>query len=664
MLRSGGIVGATTHPAVPGRTSPAPQPPYEIDVALADALRRAAHWFALATAAIGALALLGWLVGSETLKAVVPGYPTMKTNTAMGFLLAGLGLRAAAHDVPTRVRRVGVAVAVVVGLIGGLTLVEYLLGVNLRIDTLLVPSVAHDGFVERMAPMTALSFLLAALALLTLDVEYAGYTVGATLAVLWLALAWLRLIAYLFGGAVLIGNPLWSSVAIHTALGFVCLGLGVIAMRPDRGGMRLFVAPGAGGRSVRRLVPAAVLVPLVVGGCATVGVTLGLYDVQYRFVITIVALTIVTLVLLLVGGHAEEVADSARRHAERQLALSEERWRMIAEQATDVVARHRPDGAVVFVSQAARAVTGYEPAELIGRNGFEFFVEDDVPTVRKEIAAAAGSGRTHVVRYRLRHKAGHTIWLESTFRFATSLGSPGLREIVTVSRDVTAQVEVERMRTDFIAMLSHDLKNPLGVLSAYLYILQEEPDDVDRGEIIARMRPVLDGAAQLAHNMIDAVRIESGSLPVVRKASSLDVIVCDVVKRQESGARLENIAIEVRLGRIPTCQVDARLVERALDNLLSNAIKYAPSGTRIDVETTVERGEACIAVRDRGVGVAADARATLFRRFQAEADSSHDSTGLGLFIVRSIAEAHGGSVTYEAPTDGGSRFCLHLPLDR
>jgi PAS domain S-box-containing protein len=443
----------------------------------------------------------------------------------------------------------------------------------------------------------------------------------------------------------------------------VCLSLGVIVARPERGGMRLFVSKGVGATTARRFVPAAILVPLLFGGLAMVGENLGYYDERYRAAVIVIGMTVALVALLVRHGHAEDATDLARRDAEARVVRSEQRWRAIAEQVTDVITRHRLDGTTVYVSATARSVMGYEPAELIGRSAFDVFVAEDVTLVEQEIGAAAASGRTHLARFRARHKEGRTIWLESTFRVVPSLESPDVPELVAVSRDVTAQVEIERMRREFIAMLSHDLKNPLGVLATYLEVLDEESDDAKRRDLTARMRRNVDDAARLAVNMVDALRIESGSLPVVRVHSSLDAIVRDVLRRQEGGARLKDVVIELRSGEIPMIDLDARLIERALDNLLFNAIKYAPTGSRIEVETRIDGGQACVAVLDHGPGISAQAEATLFQRFQREADLHHDSSGLGLFIVRSIAEAHGGSVVYDSPGGDGARFCIHLPLD-
>jgi signal transduction histidine kinase len=278
-------------------------------------------------------------------------------------------------------------------------------------------------------------------------------------------------------------------------------------------------------------------------------------------------------------------------------------------------------------------------------------------------AAALESDEVHTARFRLRRKDGGFVWLDCRFQALPSLSSPDEREIASVSRDVTEQVAIERMRSDFVAMLSHDLKNPLGILSAYLDMVDEALDDAARREATARMRPVLEGAGRLARNMVDAIRIESGALPLARDELSLDALVADVVRGHEGAARLKPVSIDVALGGVQRGRLDEALVRRALDNLLSNAIEFAPPGSRIDVATSAERGRARLEVRDRGPGVAADARATLFERFKPGARSRRESTGLGLFIVRCIAEAHGGTVRYEPLPGGGSCFRVDLPLE-
>jgi PAS domain S-box-containing protein len=590
----------------------------------------------------------------------------MKANTAIALVLGGFALRCAARGTPRALRRLVLPLAAIVATVGALSLAENAFGVDLGLDQLVFVEAAGDaaqGSAGRMAPATALSFVLVAPALAAIEAEDFGNVVGMALATACLAIAWLRIVLYVFGGKALIGGPLWTSMAISTAVGLLLLAAGVIAARPDAGGMRLFSARGAGGASARRLVPAAVLLPLLVGSVAHLGLAAGYYDPPYRLSLTVVVMTVVLVAVLLVGSGAQEAADVARRRAEERLARSEARWRTIADYATDIIARNRPDGTLVYVSQAFRTATGFAPEEAIGRLSYEFALPEDIALMRAGNATALESDEVHTARFRLRRKDGGVVWLDCRFQALPSLSSPDEREIASVSRDVTAQVAIERMRSDFVAMLSHDLKNPLGILSAYIDMIDDAADEGARREVTGRMRPVLESAARLARNMVDAIRIESGALPLARHELSLDALVADVAREHEGAARLKEVSIDVSLGDVPHGRLDEGLVRRALDNLLSNAIEFAPPGSRIEVATSAESGRARLEVRDRGPGVASDARATLFERFKPGASSRRESTGLGLFIVRCVAEAHGGSVRYEPLPGGGSCFRVELPLE-
>jgi len=240
----------------------------------------------------------------------------------------------------------------------------------------------------------------------------------------------------------------------------------------------------------------------------------------------------------------------------------------------------------------------------------------------------------------------------------------GASEVVASSRDVSERKRTERMRQDLVAMLSHDLKNPLTAVTGFTEILRELPaDDPQRDEFLARIEANAHSALTLAMNFVDASRIESGSLEPHPEPVFLNEIVEQVLRHQESRARVKSIQLEARLdGSRPIALLDRRLIDRVVANLVNNAIKFSPAKSEVLVETAMRDGHVQLRVKDRGPGIPVEQRAKLFQRFSELGSDRPDSTGLGLFIVKTLVDAQGGTVVAEFPPEGGAVFELSFPV--
>jgi PAS domain S-box-containing protein len=363
------------------------------------------------------------------------------------------------------------------------------------------------------------------------------------------------------------------------------------------------------------------------------------------------------------------VAEALRRKEEQQksgaeaLRESEERYRMLAEQSSDFIARYRLDGTLVYASAACRTLLGFEPTELVGTSYYRLFYPADVDPVRQRIRAAAETTAPETVSYRVQRKDGMYVWLESTLRVLHDASTHGASEVVAVSRDISERKRVDRMRQDLVAMLSHDLKNPLTAVLGFAEILREAPpDDPQRDDFLARIEANAHSALSLAINFVDASQIESGTLEPRLEPVFVNDIVEHVLRHQESRARVKQIRLETRLDRSrPMAMLDRRLIDRIVANLVNNAIKFSPAKSDVLVETAVRDGMVLVRVEDQGPGIAADQRPKLFQRFSEIGGRRVDSTGLGLFIVKTLVDAQGGTVAAQFPPDGGTVFEVTFP---
>jgi PAS domain S-box-containing protein len=365
-----------------------------------------------------------------------------------------------------------------------------------------------------------------------------------------------------------------------------------------------------------------------------------------------------------VVGYVGTVRDvTEEKRAEDALRASEERYRILAEQSSDFIARFRVDGVLTYASPACRTMLGYAPEELVGRSYYDLFHPSDVDAVREQIRAASGSDSGVAVTYRVRRKDGEYVWLETTLRVVLGAGEGAPAEVVAASRDVSQRKRTERMRQDLVAMLSHDLKNPLTAVTGFTEILRELPaDDPQRDEFLARIEANAHSALSLAMNFVDASRIESGSLETHLEPVPLNEIVEQVLRQQESRAHIKHIRLETRLDRSrPTAMLDRRLIDRTVANLVNNAIKFSPAKSEVVIETAMRDGRVQLRIQDQGPGIPLEQRARLFQRFSELGSARPDSTGLGLFIVKTLVDAQGGNVVAEFPPQGGTVFEISFP---
>jgi PAS domain S-box-containing protein len=343
--------------------------------------------------------------------------------------------------------------------------------------------------------------------------------------------------------------------------------------------------------------------------------------------------------------------------------LAPELYRNIFEAMPDAaVIRSLRTGRYVAVNAGFEQLTGYRPEDIVGRTPNELDLWVDPLQYQAGLDAIQRSGTVKNVEARFRRRdGGIAIGLTS----GVLLEIDGEAFIVSFVRDITARREAERrqrLREDLVAMLSHDIRTPLMTVLNALQLLRRSEDPARTRRAHEYIEAGTRSALALAQNFVDAARIESGALEVVRAPASVNEIVARVTAEQEVTARARGVELRVSLAAdVPALALDVSLIERALANLVSNALKFSPEKTTVVVATGADGGRVRISVADRGPGIPAERRSSLFTRFGLGEVRTDDSTGLGLFIVRTVVSAHGGRVSLDCPAEGGSVFTVELP---
>ncbi len=340
-------------------------------------------------------------------------------------------------------------------------------------------------------------------------------------------------------------------------------------------------------------------------------------------------------------------------------ALADERSTLgaVLGSTEDAVVMVSDDGIVVLANPASRSMLGLVPEAVTGRPCAE---------------ALAGSPLLPVFEYgqpgtsELPLPDGRIAQV-SLVSVVTPYGEPvGLAAIL---RDITVLKQLEQMKNDFVAAVSHDLKNPISVITMTSDMMRAAVRD--DGRLLAwcdRIRDTSHGMTALVNDLLDLGKIEAG-LDAPGEPVDLVPLLREAVDSVALQAEAKRITLAVRApARVDVIAMPARL-RQALVNLLGNAVKYTPAAGRVGVEaavTTGDPGRVRVSVVDSGIGISPPDLPRIFDKFyRVKSAGTRDvpGTGLGLAITKSIIDAHGGRIWVESVEGAGTTFSFELPLD-
>lgn len=227
--------------------------------------------------------------------------------------------------------------------------------------------------------------------------------------------------------------------------------------------------------------------------------------------------------------------------------------------------------------------------------------------------------------------------------------------------------ESARLKRQLVCALAHDIKTPLNVIFGHAQLLAEPSGEcstpAERKHSFKCIRENIDGIVKLITEFLDIAKLESWKPHGEPSWVEVNVIAEEVVHQQRVIAREKNLSLTLELDdKVAATSGDRDQLQRALANLVSNAIKFTPSGGRITVSSRMTKNNTVLQVKDTGIGIRADEIPRVFSEFRRLKGAENvEGTGLGLFIVKTIVEAHGGTVTVESEVGLGTTFTIQLP---
>jgi diguanylate cyclase (GGDEF)-like protein/PAS domain S-box-containing protein len=394
-------------------------------------LRLAAPCAALLAIAVGFLVLIGWMFDLDPLTTVLPGLVAMNPTTALTFVAVGASLwLLGGESVGRHRRRAGQALALLVITVAIAKLEGVVTGRDLGADQLvfrekLAP--LGSALPNRMAPNTALGFLLLGLALVALSRRSVrAVMIAQLLASLTTLVGLLTLVGYTYGESALTGLPSAIHMALNTAVTLSVLSIGILCARPDQGVMTVICSDRAGGVMSRRLLPAAIVLPPVLGWLRLTGERTGLYDTTFGLSLLVIALVVLFALLVLLSAKSLDRLDAERRRLEEErrallarehaAQAAEERAHLaaIVESSEDAIIGKTLDGIITSWNAAAETLYGYAAEEALGEHVSMLWPADrayEVPQILAQLRQGKRVDRFETVRQR---KDGETIDLSLT----------------------------------------------------------------------------------------------------------------------------------------------------------------------------------------------------------------------------------------------------------
>ena len=225
---------------------------------------------------------------------------------------------------------------------------------------------------------------------------------------------------------------------------------------------------------------------------------------------------------------------------------------------------------------------------------------------------------------------------------------------------------VEQRQADFLAMLTHDIQNPLQLVLGYADVLAEELNSSglhQAGELLNQMRDNILSTSDLVANYTALLAIEGGRFPLVLEQVQINHILKQVETRYVAEAARRSLRLETRLAdNLPLVEGDASALERVFANLVHNALKFTPGGGQVVMTSSRQDETVVVSVTDTGPGIPLEETPALFEKYwRRKRDSYQNGSGLGLFIVKSLVEAQGGRVEVESTLGMGACFKVTLP---
>lgn len=352
--------------------------------------------------------------------------------------------------------------------------------------------------------------------------------------------------------------------------------------------------------------------------------------------------------------------------ATKSLTASLEQFRKLYDGAPVPYIILNEKGEITESNKAALRFFGVVPEEIKEKNIFSYSTEEDTEKAEKLLQYYKANIPINNEEIRMITKSGATKWtLLSVFKIGA--GSSGQAGLATIF-DVTEQKQLDKAKTEFVSLASHQLRTPVATVKWYMDALLSEDAGVlspKQKEYVNKIHKVNEEMVDLIDTLLNVSRIEIGSIKVESKPTNAIDLAESILVELSSLIEEKKIVINKQYDdNLKNIESDPKLLRVVIQNLISNAVKYTPDGGTVTLTFKDSFAEKSIVVSDTGVGIPEEARDKIFTKmFRADNVRSlvgGQGTGLGLYLIKSIIEAMGGSISFTSEENKGSTFTVKL----
>jgi PAS domain S-box-containing protein len=357
---------------------------------------------------------------------------------------------------------------------------------------------------------------------------------------------------------------------------------------------------------------------------------------------------------------------TSQKTVAESLVHSEEKFKTFIEMAEEWIWEIDKDGNFSFSNQAVNNILGYKVEEILGKNILYFLSTDDAEKIERQIQAniMQKKGWVHQIMHFI-HKNGSDCWLESNA--AELINERGeLQGFRGVSQDITNFKNLEKIKNEFISIVSHEIKTPLtSIYGSLTFLKTKELGPKEKQDLIATAQRNSERLINIINNIMDVEKLQLGEVKFDFQKINLKNVVLDSINSSQILAKKCEVKI-VTEGLFADTEIygDSTRLMQVMMNLLSNAIKFSLNQSTIHVSMENLDEVARVSIRDHGQGIPKEFEPKIFEKF-AQADSSSkrafEGTGLGLTICKSIIEGHGGTIQYRTKIGEGTTFFFEIP---
>jgi len=356
------------------------------------------------------------------------------------------------------------------------------------------------------------------------------------------------------------------------------------------------------------------------------------------------------------------------------LAREKQRIESILESSADGIISIDSQRRITGFNLAMEKLTGYSRSEVLGKEChriLDFRTRDNRSLCRTQCPMLASSEKTASAQEHqgiIRGKGGRELDVAMKYSILHSMEGKPMNAVVNV-RDLSSFRELETLRETFLSMLGHELQTPLSIIKGYASTLARSGDMWGQETLRQGLKVIEDESDRLnavVSRLLLASRMTVGATVLEKELVNLAHLASKVVRRFQTITDIHKFVVDFEPA-FPAVPAEPQLIEEVISNLVDNAVKYSPEGGSVTISGRRSDGQVKVTVTDQGIGISDEEREHIFERFyrvDGTLTRKFKGVGLGLYICKSIIEAHGGTIEVDSEVGKGSQFTFTLPVEQ